>query len=95
MADIRLDYGALADSRAQVDAVISTLQRAGTMGADIAALVGHDGLASSVDSFADGWDINRGRLVDELAAISDSLQAVVDAFTDLDRQMSAATEGES
>lgn len=94
MADIRIDYGALEGSRAEVEFVISTLGRAGTMGADIAGLVGYGHLAAKVESFADGWDINRGRLIEELAAISDSLQAIVDAFTDLDRQMAEAAGDE-
>jgi uncharacterized protein YukE len=94
VTDIRLDYGALEGARAEVESVISTLDRAGSMGADIAGLVGYPQLASTVTTFADGWDINRSRLTEELAAISDSLQAIVDAFTDLDRQMADATEDE-
>jgi hypothetical protein len=95
VSDIRIDYGALELSRSEVDSAVSNLNSSGSMGADIAGLVGYPHLASKVETFADGWDINRGRLVEELSAISDSLQAIVDAFTDLDRQMADATGGES
>ncbi|PWB95977.1 hypothetical protein [Homoserinimonas hongtaonis] len=94
VADIQIDYGAIEHSRSEIDSAVSTLRQAGSLGSDIAGLVGHSGLASQVQDFADGWDINRGRLVDELTAISDSLQAIVDAFTDLDQQMANAAGGE-
>lgn len=94
MADVQIDYTAIQHSRSQVDSAISTLQQAGAMSADLAALVGHDGLASKVNEFADDWDINRGRMIEELSAISDTLQAIVDTFSDFDQRAADELEAD-
>ena len=94
MADLTIDYDELDRARIDIDNAASTFSRADRVSSDIAGLVGHGGLAGKVNEFADSWDISRGKLQDSLEFIADSLQAVVDTFTELDsKQAGALTNG--
>lgn len=86
MSDLRIDGDALREAAAHIRQVIDSFATAGSDAHDAAALVGHAGLASRVKEFADGWDIHRGRLGDELRQVAEMLEAVDDTFADLDRQ---------
>lgn len=84
MANLNIDYDELLRARTDIDDVVSSFSRADAVSSDIAGLVGHSGLASKVDDFADSWDISREKLRTSLEFISDSLTAVIDTFKELD-----------
>lgn len=90
MADLDIDYNELDRARREIDRAASTFRRADRVSSDIAGLVGHGGLAGKVNEFADSWDITRDKLQESLEFIADSLQAVVDTFTELDMEQAKA-----
>ena len=92
MADLTIDYDELDRARREIDNAASTFRRADRVSNDIAGLVGHGGLAGKVNEFADSWDITRDKLQESLEFIADSLQAVVDTFTELDNEQAKALQ---
>ncbi len=84
MANLNIDYDELNRARTDIDDVRSSFSRADRLSSDIAGLVGHGGLASKVNDFADSWDINRDKLNESLTFVSESLTAVVETFMELD-----------
>lgn len=96
MANLNIDYDELLRARTDIDDVLSSFSRANAVSSDIAGLVGHNGLASKVNDFADSWDISREKLHESLEFISESLTAVIDTFQELDAAQAASltkTEG--
>ena len=92
MADLVVDFDELVSARSRIDHAVSTFQGVERVGHDISALVGHSGLASKVNDFADSWDINRGKLTEALEFVIESLTAIIDTFRELDEaQAKAAT----
>ncbi len=84
MSDLRIDGDSLREAARRIREVVDSFATLGSDAHDAADQVGHGGLASRVKEFADGWDIHRGRLGDELQQMADMLDAVDDTFTDLD-----------
>ncbi|MBG6055029.1 hypothetical protein IWX81_001440 [Salinibacterium sp. CAN_S4] len=92
MADLVVDFDELVSTRSRIDHAVSTFQSVERVGHDISGLVGHSGLASKVNDFADSWDINRGKLTEALEFVTESLTAIIDTFRELDEaQAKAAT----
>lgn len=92
MADLRIDYDELDRARHDIDDAATTFSRADRVSSDIASFVGHGGLASKVNDFADSWDISRDKLRDSLEFMADSLQALVETFKELDAKQAAALQ---
>ncbi len=84
MSDLRIDGDCLRDAAIRIREVVDSFGTAGADAGDAATYVGHGGLARRVKEFANGWDIHRGRLSDELRQMADTLEAVVETFTDVD-----------
>ena len=92
MPDLVVDYDELISARTHIHTAVSTFGGVETVGHDISGLVGHSGLASKVNDFADAWDINRRNLTEALEFVTESLTAIIDTFQELDKaQAKAAT----
>ncbi|MGL4340664.1 MAG: hypothetical protein ACRCSP_09645 [Rhodoglobus sp.] len=90
MADLKIDYDELRTSLSHIDAATSSFLSAEKVGNDIAGLVGHSGLSSTVDDFANAWDINRERLQTGLQFVLESLTSIIDTFRELDAAQAEA-----
>ena len=93
MSDLRVDGDSLRDAARRIRDVVDSFSTTGTDAHDAANYVGHGGLASRVKEFADGWDVHRGKFSDELRQVADALEAVDDAFTDLDNHGAQTLRG--
>jgi hypothetical protein len=93
MTDVDLNLTTLTTARTRVDAALSTFAEAGTVADGLAEHTGDRKLAGRVRDFAGNWDYNRGKLEEQLTAVRDRLQAIVDTFTELDASMADASGG--
>ncbi len=87
MADIRIDGDDLNGAIQQTSAVVTYFENADTRAERAAQNVGHGGLSSKVNDFADAWDIRRGKFTESLTFVRDSLTAIRDTFDDIDQQI--------
>jgi len=87
---VRIDYDELRSARADIDRAAELFGSANSVSADIASVVGHSGLASKVDDFADSWDISREKLQEGLEFVASFLTAIIDSFTELDKAQADA-----
>ncbi|MFJ6651601.1 hypothetical protein ACIQLJ_02255 [Microbacterium sp. NPDC091313] len=91
MTDVDLNLSSLSTARTQVDAALTTFSEAGTVADSLAEHTGDRRLAGRVRDFAGNWDYNRGKLEEQLTAVRDRLQAIVDTFAELDASMAEAS----
>jgi len=87
---IALDYEELRAARADIGRAAEDFESADSVSADIASVVGHSGLASKVEDFADSWDISREKLQEGLEFVGSFLTAIIDSFTELDQAQADA-----
>ncbi|MDR2113756.1 MAG: hypothetical protein LBO75_00580 [Bifidobacteriaceae bacterium] len=59
---------------------------ANTNSANIAAAVGHGGLAQVVRDFSKKWDESRKKMTEAVKSLGDAAAAVADAWVDIDQQ---------
>src|SRR5690554_1732042 len=95
MADLNLDFGALQTASSRVQRVAESFARAERVSGEVAGYVGHDQLAKKVREFGENWDTVREQLGENLHAIAEYLNAVVETFDDLDRQQAKAVQDSS
>jgi hypothetical protein len=87
VAEIDVDLAALETARWRVDGALDTFRSADRVGDDLADLTGETRLAGRVRDFAGNWDHNRGKLEEQLVAVGDWLDAIVETLTELDEEM--------
>lgn len=87
MSDLGLDFLALGTARTRVAGALETFQSAGRVGEDVASLTGEHRLEGRVRDFADNWDYNRGKLMEQLEFLRDALDAVVDTLAEVDAEL--------
>ena len=87
VADIDVDLAALKTAQSRVDGALDTFRSADRVGEDLADLTGEARLAGRVRDFAGNWDHNRGKLEEQLVAVGDWLEAIVETLTELDEDM--------
>lgn len=87
VADIDVDLTALETAQSRVDGALDTFRSADRVGDDLADLTGESRLAGRVRDFAGNWDHNRGKLEEQLVAVGDWLEAIVESLTELDEEM--------
>lgn len=96
MSDINIRGDALHSHARRVRTIATDVSGARSQADDAAAVVGHDGLASTVRDFGSKWDIHRQRLIDEVTTLADIFDAINSTMADLEgdmaNQMRAATE---
>lgn len=57
------------------------------------AAYGHHSVASAMDNFDNDWKIHRGKIVSSLDALSQALETIDDAFTELDSDLTSTLKG--
>lgn len=61
---------------------------------DVAAAVGHAGLAGAVEDFASSWDDGRAKMVEAIASLAEVCTGIGEGFEELDTAFAAALRGE-
>ncbi|WP_125130223.1 hypothetical protein [Microbacterium sp. 10M-3C3] len=92
MTDVDLDLTTLTTARTRVDRALRTFAEAGSTADGLAEHTGDRRLAGRVRDFAGNWDDNRGKLEEQLTAVRDRLQAIVDTYSELDASMAAGVD---
>jgi hypothetical protein len=91
MADIYIDMGALATTKANLGNVEDLLRGPCHGMADLPSeAAGHADLESALEDFGSDWDYGIGKLGEFSGAAVDALGAIGDAFTELDEQLRAS-----
>lgn len=85
--DLNIDFGALDRAKSDMAVTADTLRRAQRVGDDLADLTGHARLAGKVRDFAANWDDHRARLLKGLEHLQDSITAIEETFTEVDRTL--------
>lgn len=93
MADLVIDLGELRQRVTSVRMVAQRLSAVGSDASGIAGVVGHDRLASKVRDFGSKWSVRRQKLVEQLNAIANVLEAIAQTYEDLDRDLARGASG--
>ncbi|KRC60823.1 hypothetical protein ASE14_07580 [Agromyces sp. Root81] len=95
--DIDLDFDDLTSMTKDLSTFVTEFENIGDTTDDVKDAVGRPHgrtqLERKVGDFEGGWDGNREVILDGLTNIRDHLQAIVDQFTETDKQL--ATSGET
>lgn len=59
---------------------------------ETADATGHDELREVVNSFADEWRIRRGKMMEDLNKLTDIINQIAEAFTEVDTELAKALE---
>ncbi|MPV37180.1 hypothetical protein [Georgenia subflava] len=90
MADIDVDTELLRATGRQLGDIVETLKGAKEDAADLAAHVGHGGLADRVRDFADNWQSRRQEMVETIAGLGSVSENVGIAFEEWDSELARA-----
>jgi hypothetical protein len=85
-----VDCEALAALGAALAHLRSEFDRAEDTMADLHAAVGHDELASRLESFATNWSDKRARVADSLQALADFARSAAAVYCETDQQLATA-----
>jgi hypothetical protein len=90
MSDLVIDADDFARARIVLRRVIDEFERTDRFAHETAELTGHDGLRSTVRNFADGWDVGRGKLSENLRFLSEAVESILETFSDLDARLAGS-----
>lgn len=97
-ADVDLDLDALELTLTRLQAVLEDFSSVSSTVNDVEDAIGRPhgrgDLRSRVGDFESGWNGNREVIQENLQAVFDHLQAIVDGFAEADAAMVAPAEGE-
>ena len=88
-----VDLGQLEEAARQLDSLGHEFQQAGNLADDARSAVGHPGLAARLDHFADGWQVRREDLLEDMTRLAEMTDEAVRTSRDVDRDLAAAVEG--
>ena len=88
-----VDLGQLEEAGRQLDTLGNEFQQAGNLVDDARTAVGHDRLATRLDSFADGWKVRREDLLEDMTHLAEMTQEAVRTYREVDAQLAGACEG--
>ncbi|MFI9486381.1 hypothetical protein ACIG47_08305 [Promicromonospora sp. NPDC052451] len=94
MVDLRVDLDAVRELGSSLSVVAGEFENANANSDRIAGAVGHEGLAGVVRDFAHKWDDTRGKMTENLRKLAEASTQVAQAFTDIDRDLARAMEGD-
>lgn len=99
MADVRIDFETMDALNAQLLSIIDELEGAVSRSEELESAIGQpygwSGLQTKAREFEERWDEKRGELAEQLVAIQEQVQMVIDGFTEGDAEMAAALTPDS
>lgn len=90
---LRCDVTQLEEAAAQLDALGTAFQRAGDVADDARAAVGHPRLAARVGEFADGWEVRREDLLEDMTYLAEMTHEAASTYRQVDDELAAGIEG--
>lgn len=90
-----VDTGFLRDTASRVATIRDEFVDANRNADEVAAAVGHPGLADRVRGFAHNWDHRRSELAEQLETVLSNLNEAAEAFESADLELAVAIEGDS
>lgn len=90
--DIQLDMSALSELAHDLASVIDEFEKANDNARGTADATGSRELADRVRDFAQGWNIRRGKMIEDITTLQETIAAIVATFTEADEDMARALE---
>lgn len=90
--DIQLDMGELETLASDLATVIDEFERANDNADDTAEATGSRELKDKVNGFASSWDIRRGKMIEDIKALQQTIQMITENFVAADEDMARALE---
>lgn len=91
---LQVDTAILEDAGSQLRVVATEFNSADDYAAQVAAAVGHAGLADKVRESSTSWDDNRTKLFEQIGALAEACSSIEENFTALDTTFAATIRGE-
>lgn len=92
MADIELDLEGLRSLSRNLVTVIEEFENANGNADAVAEATGSRELRGKVEGFSSSWDIRRGKMIDDIKVLQQTVQMVADEFETADKDMATALE---
>lgn len=90
--DIQLDMADLEALASDLAAVIDEFEEAKSNASEAAEATGHSDLADKVNGFANKWSITRGKMIEDIKALQQTIQMITENFQTADEDMARALE---
>lgn len=90
--DIQLDMADLEALASDLAAVIDEFESAKANAAEAAEATGHSELSGKVKGFANKWSITRGKMIEDIKALQQTIQMITENFQTADEDMARALE---
>ncbi len=90
--DIKLDMDDLTALASDLAAVIDEFEKANSNADSTAEATGSRALADKVRGFASSWDIRRGKMIDDIKVLQQTIQMIAENFQAADEDMARALE---
>ena len=94
MTGLVVDTAALTELGSKLGRVATEFAEANVWSDRIADAVGHDGLASTVRSFAHGWDDTREDMTEQIQFLADAATTIAEVIVETDAELACALEAE-
>ncbi|MCU1423422.1 MAG: hypothetical protein JWN36_3073 [Microbacteriaceae bacterium] len=88
--DLLVDIRTLQNAETNLAAILDEFKNANEFSDNVADACGNDHLGDKVHDFAHNWNIHRGRMLDAISALHDSVKKIYDSFDETDRKLAAA-----
>ncbi|MEZ5214209.1 MAG: type VII secretion target [Microbacterium sp.] len=95
MTDLRIDTERVRSVGTGLARIAHEFENASVHSDQIAASVGHEGLADAVRSFAHAWDDTRSDMTESIKGLGEATTAIADTFEQADHELAAAMDGTS
>ena len=95
MSDLKIDTARVRAVGTGLARIAHAFENANVHSDQVAASVGHDGLADAVRSFAHAWDDTRADMTESIAGLGEATNAIADTFEQADQELAAAMDGSS
>jgi len=93
MSDLKITNDVLDELQSGLKSIVNQLNDSTNFSDDIGGLVGHSGLAGTVGDFASKWSVHRGKMIDGVTGVHDSVAMINTTFGETDSQLASAVEG--
>ena len=92
---LQVDTVVLVDAGSQLRVVAAEFNSADDFAAQVAASVGHAGLADKVRESSTSWDDKRTKMFEQIGGLAEACSSIGDNFNQLDTAFAAAIRGEA
>ncbi|WP_198412142.1 hypothetical protein [Mycetocola zhujimingii] len=92
MSDLEIRTDLLEQLTTDLDAIAKEFEKADGFSDEVANAVGHDELSGKVTDFAHKWNDKRADMTESIKALQQQIEAISDAFNEVDSELAKALE---